>query len=156
MGSRQGQSAEVSTSKAAFSTVTDLYAFIGTFVAGLVVLVTGFDRADAIASIFVAILMIRSGWSLQRKALRVLLEGAPDAVAPDEVGWAMAHADHVREVHDLHVWELSPGHPILTAHVLVAPHEDCHAVRRQLEGMLRQRFRIDHTTLQVDQRTISL
>jgi cobalt-zinc-cadmium efflux system protein len=130
--------------------VTDLYAFIGTLIAGIVIIVTGFDRADAIASLFVAGLMIRSGFGLQRKAIRVLLEGAPDAAAPNEVGWAMAHAERVSQVHDLHVWELAPGHPILTAHVLVAPGEDCHAIRRELEQMLRERFRIEHTTLQVD------
>jgi cobalt-zinc-cadmium efflux system protein len=130
--------------------LTDLYAFIGTLAAGVVIMVTGFDRADAIASLFVAILMIRSGIGLQRKALHVLLEGAPEGTAPDEVGWAMARAAHVAEVHDLHLWELAPGHPVLTAHVLVAAHEDCHAIRRSLELMLKDRFQIDHTTLQVD------
>jgi len=130
--------------------LTDLYAFIGTLVAGIVILATGFNRADAIASIFVAALMIRSGALLQRKAIRVLLESAPESLVPGDVGWAMAHADQVSQVHDLHLWELAPGHPILTAHVLVAPKADCHAVRRGLERMLRQRFNIEHTTLQVD------
>jgi len=130
--------------------VTDLYAFIGTFVAGVVILATGFDRADPIASLFVAGLMIRSGWLLQRKSMRVLLESAPEDLVPTDIGWAMAHAEHVSEVHDLHLWELAPGHPILTAHVLVVPKIDCHAVRRSLEQMLAARFDIQHTTLQVD------
>ena len=130
--------------------VTDLYAFIGTLVAGIVILVTGFNRADAIASLVVAGLMFRSGYSLQRKAVRVLLECAPENTAPNEVGWAMAHTASVSQVHDLHLWELTPGVPILTAHVLVAPATDCHAIRRELERMLRQRFGIEHTTLQVD------
>ncbi len=130
--------------------LTDLYAFVGTLIAGIVIMVTGFDRADAIASILVAVLMLRSGFDLQRKAIRVLLEGAPEGIPPAEVGVAMAHGEHVKEVHDLHLWELAPGHPILTAHVLVAPGEDCHAVRRALERMLHERFKIAHTTLQVD------
>ena len=130
--------------------VTDLYAFIGTLIAGLVILATGFNRADAIASLVVAALMFRSGVDLQRKAIHVLLEAAPDELPPNEVGLAMAHGEHVKEVHDLHVWELAPGHPILTAHVLVAENADCHAVRRALERMLNERFKIDHTTLQVD------
>ena len=62
----------------------------------------------------------------------------------------MVHAAMVRQVHDLHVWELAPGRPILTAHVLVAPKADCHGVRRSLERLLQERFGIDHTTLQVD------
>lgn len=130
--------------------ITDLYAFVGTLVAGIVIIVTGFNRADPLASLFVAGLMMRSGFGLQRKAMRVLLEGAPEGMIPNEVGWAMARADDVAEVHDLHLWELAPGHPLLTAHVLVPPDADCHRVRRALEQMLRDRFRIEHTTLQVD------
>jgi cobalt-zinc-cadmium efflux system protein len=130
--------------------LTDLYAFIGTLVAGIVIFTTGFNRADAIASLFVAGLMIRSGLGLQRRCIRVLLESAPEGIVPTEVGWAIAHAERVSQVHDLHLWELAPGHPILTAHVLVTPDADCHAVRREIEQMLRQRFKIDHTTLQVD------
>jgi cobalt-zinc-cadmium efflux system protein len=130
--------------------VTDLYAFVGTFIAGVVILLTGFDRADAIASLIVAALMFRSGYVLQRKAIRVLLESAPESTAPQEVGMAMAHATLVNQVHDLHIWELAPGVPILTAHVLVAPGADCHAIRRNLEHMLHDRFHIEHTTLQVE------
>jgi cobalt-zinc-cadmium efflux system protein len=128
----------------------DLYASIGTLVAGVVILVTGFDRADAIASMLVSGVMFRSGYQLQLKAIRVLLEGAPESMQPREIGVAMAHGEHVKEVHDLHVWELAPGHPILTAHVLVSADADCHAVRRSLEEMLKHRFDIGHTTLQVD------
>jgi len=130
--------------------VTDLYAFIGTLVAGIVIMATGFDRADAIASLAVAVLMLRSGITLQRKAIRVLLESAPEGMPPADVGMAMAHSPQVKEVHDLHVWELAPGHPILTAHVLVARDADCHAIRREIERMLQERFKIAHTTLQVD------
>ena len=130
--------------------LTDLYAFIGTLIAGIVIIVTGFYRADAIASLVVAVLMFRSGFGLQRKAIRVLLEGAPEGMPPTEIGMAMAQGEHVKEVHDLHVWELAPGHPILTAHVLVARDVDCHEVRRALERMLKERFKIAHTTLQVD------
>ena len=130
--------------------LTDLYAFIGTLVAGIVIMTTGFDRADAIASLIVAALMLKSGIALQRKAIRVLLEGSPAGLTPNEIGMAMAHGEQVKEVHDLHVWELAPGLPILTAHVLVASDADCHATRRSLEQMLKQRFQIAHTTLQVD------
>jgi cobalt-zinc-cadmium efflux system protein len=130
--------------------LTDLYAFIGTFIAGVVIIMTGFDRADAIASIAVAALMIRSGYMLQRKSIRVLLESAPEATTVSEVGWAMARTPQVSQVHDLHLWELTPGTPILTAHVLVAKDADCHAIRRSLEQLLREKFRIAHTTLQVD------
>ena len=111
--------------------------------------VHGIRPRGCIASLFVAALMCgRVG--LQRKAIRVLLEGAPEGLPPSEVGTAMVQTEQVIEVHDLHLWELAPGHPILTAHVLVEAGADCHAVRRGLERVLRERFQIDHTTLQVD------
>jgi cobalt-zinc-cadmium efflux system protein len=68
----------------------------------------------------------------------------------DEIGSALANHPHVTDVHDLHVWTISSGFPSLSAHVLVHPGDDCHAIRRELEVMLDQRFHIDHTTLQVD------
>jgi cobalt-zinc-cadmium efflux system protein len=130
--------------------LTDLYAFIGTAAAAVVILLTGFDRADALASIVVAGLMLRAAHGLLRDALRVLLEAAPVGVRPDEIVEAMAAHPSVANVHDLHVWEITSGFPALSAHVLVRPGDDCHSVRRDLEQLLDQRFDIEHTTLQVD------
>ena len=130
--------------------LTDLYAFIATAVAGAVVLATGFDRADALASLVVAALMLRAAWRLIRDSGRVLLEGAPAGVDPGEIGRALIREPAVVEVHDLHVWEVTSGFPALSAHVLVGRDDDCHAARLRLEEVLRERFEISHTTLQVD------
>jgi cobalt-zinc-cadmium efflux system protein len=130
--------------------LTDLYAFAGTAVAAVVILLTGFERADAIASILVAGLMVRAAAGLLRDAVRVLLEAAPRGVRPEEIVAAMAARPSVANVHDLHVWEITSGFPALSAHVLVRPGDDCHAARRDLEQLLDQRFGIEHTTLQVD------
>jgi cobalt-zinc-cadmium efflux system protein len=130
--------------------LSDLYAFIGTAAAAVVILLTGFDRADAIASILVAALMARAAYGLLRDAGRVLLEAAPAGVRPQEVAVAMAGHPSVANVHDLHVWEITSGFPALSAHVLVRPGVDCHAVRRDLEQRVAQQFGIEHTTLQVD------
>jgi cobalt-zinc-cadmium efflux system protein len=130
--------------------LTDLFASLAAATAGAVVLATGFDRADAIASLLVAALMLRSGWLLLRDAGRVLLEGAPEGVDPQAVGRALAAYPGVVEVHDLHVWEVTSGFPALAAHVLVKPGDDCHGVRRSLQAMVVERFGIEHVTLQVD------
>ena len=130
--------------------LTDLYASLGAAAAGAIVLLTGFDRADAIASLIVAALMLRSGWLLLRDAGRVLLEGAPKDIDPQAVGHALAAHPSVVEVHDLHIWEVTSGFPALAAHVLVHPGDDCHAVRRELQAMVGERFDIEHVTLQVD------
>ncbi len=130
--------------------LTDLYASLAAATAGAIVLITGFNRADAIASLLVAALMLRSGLRLLRDAGRVLLEGAPEGVDPQAVGHALAAYPGVVEVHDLHIWEVTSGFPALAAHVLVAPGDDCHGVRRALQNMAGERFGIEHVTLQVD------
>jgi cobalt-zinc-cadmium efflux system protein len=130
--------------------LTDLYAFIGTAIAGAVIVVTGWGRADPIASILVAGLMLHSAYGLLVASGRVFLEAAPQGSDPEQIGRAMARMPGVTEVHDLHVWEVTSGFPALSAHVMVQGGADCHGIRRELEAMLHARFSIDHTTLQVD------
>jgi cobalt-zinc-cadmium efflux system protein len=130
--------------------VTDLYAFIGTAVAAIVILTTGFTRADPIASLLVAALMLRSAYVLLRESGRVFMEAAPASLDPEQIGQAMAGLAGVIEVHDLHVWEVTSGFPALSAHVIVGAHCDCHELRERLAAMLRERFAIEHTTLQTE------
>jgi cobalt-zinc-cadmium efflux system protein len=130
--------------------LTDLYAFIGTAVAAGVILATGFARADAIASLFVALLMAHAGYRLLMASGRIFLEAAPEGIDPDAVGVALASVTGIVEVHDLHVWEVTSGFPALSAHVLVAEGADCHAARAQLATLLRERYGIAHSTLQVE------
>jgi cobalt-zinc-cadmium efflux system protein len=130
--------------------VTDLYAFAATAAAGAVILATGFARADAIATLVVVALMLYAGYGLIRDSGRIFLEAAPAGLSPAAVGAAMAARPHVSEVHDLHIWEITSGLPAASAHVLVAPGEDCHAVRADLEAFLSGEYGITHATLQVD------
>jgi cobalt-zinc-cadmium efflux system protein len=130
--------------------LTDLYGFIATAVAGVVVLVTGFSRADAIASLVVVALMVRAGVGLVRDAGRIFLEAAPSGVDPGALGDRLAALPQVDEVHDLHVWQITSGQTALSAHVLVDSGTDCHGLRRTLEGLLARDYAITHTTLQVD------
>ena len=130
--------------------LTDLFAFIVTAAAGVVILATGFGRADGIAALAVAAVMIPAGLGLLRASGRVLLEIAPERLTVEEIGEELARFPRVTEVHDLHVWEIGSGFPALSAHVLVDPDADCHGIRRELERMLLERFAIGHTTLQVD------
>lgn len=130
--------------------LTDLYASLAAASAGLIIVLTGFDRADAIASLVVAFLLLRSGWRLSRDAAAVLLEGAPRGMDPAAIGRTLAAAPGVVQIHDLHVWEVTSGFVTLSAHVVVASGDDCHARRRELKHLLDDEFGIQHTTLQVD------
>jgi cobalt-zinc-cadmium efflux system protein len=130
--------------------LTDLYAFAATVVAAIIILATGFNRADPIATLVVVALMLRAGSGLIRASGRIFLEAAPADIDPSALGAAMVARPHVAEVHDLHVWAITTGMPAASAHVLVEPRQDCHAVRVDLEALLARDFGISHLTLQVD------
>jgi cobalt-zinc-cadmium efflux system protein len=129
---------------------TDLAGFVGTALAGGLILLTGWNRFDPIASLGVALLCFISAFSLTRESLRIVLEGSPGHIDPGAVGQMLASDSEVVEVHDLHVWTVTSGFPALSAHVLVQQEADCHAARARLAEALSEQFGIDHTTLQVD------
>jgi cobalt-zinc-cadmium efflux system protein len=129
---------------------TDLVAFVGTALAGLLIVLTGWDRFDPVASLVVAGLMLGASVTLLRESTLIFLEGAPASAPPIDVGHAIAAHEGVVETHDLHVWTVTSGFPALSAHVLVQPNADCHRIRVELEQMLHERFGVEHSTLQVE------
>jgi cobalt-zinc-cadmium efflux system protein len=148
-GLLHGPSRESLNVRGAFLHVaTDLAAFAGTAVAGAVILATGWSRADPLASLGVAALIFWSSVALLRESTRILLDVAPDE--PAEVAEAMLEVPQVSEVHDLHVWTVGSGFPSVSAHVLVEPGADCHAIRRELADLLAARYGLSHSTLQVE------
>jgi cobalt-zinc-cadmium efflux system protein len=134
--------------------VTDLYGFIGTVVAGIVIVTAGFSRADSIASLVVVGLMLKAALQLLRPALRILLEATPDDIDLEEVRRHLLELHEVTSVHDLHAWTLTSSLPILTAHVVVT--DDCirsgeiGRVLDHLQGCLAGHFDVAHSTLQLE------
>ena len=130
--------------------LTDLYGFAATAVAAIVIIATGFSRADAIASLFIAAIMLYAAYGLLKASGRVFMEAAPAGLDPNQIGRVLAAQPGVVEVHDLHVWEVTSGFPALSAHVVVRAGDDCHKLRRTLQVLVEQQFGVGHTTLQVD------
>jgi cobalt-zinc-cadmium efflux system protein len=130
--------------------LTDLYGFIATGVAAVLIITAGFERADPIASLVIVGLMLHASWRLLIASGRVFMEAAPAGLDPARIGRVLAAEPGVVEVHDLHVWEVTSGFPALSAHVVVRAGADCHELRRALQRVLADRFDISHTTLQVD------
>ena len=134
--------------------LTDLYGFIGTLIAGVVIVTSGFDRADAVASLIVVALMLKAATALLRPALRILLEATPEDIDLDEVRRHLMELPEVRSVHDLHAWTLTSSLPILTAHVVVT--DDCFTtgeagrVLDHLQECLSGHFDVEHSTLQFE------
>jgi cobalt-zinc-cadmium efflux system protein len=130
--------------------LADLLGSLGVIVAALVILTTGWEYADPAVSVLIGVLVLGSSWGILRDSTQILLEGSPPGTDVQEVGRAMAGMAGVTQVHDLHVWTITSGFPALAAHVLVGRDVDCHLKRLELETMLRERFGLAHTTLQVD------
>ncbi|GAB3581602.1 cation diffusion facilitator family transporter [Calidifontibacter terrae] len=132
--------------------VTDLYGFIGTVIAAIVILTTGWMRADAIATLVVVGLMLIAGWRLVTAAGRVLLEAAPEGTDLAAIRGRLLELDHVRDVHDLHVWSVTSGQPALSAHLVIDDgcFTDDHVPQLldQALEVLRHDFDVDHCTLQ--------
>jgi cobalt-zinc-cadmium efflux system protein len=134
--------------------LTDLYGFAGTLIAGVVIVVWGFDRADSIASLVVVLLMVQAAVALLRPALRILLEATPEDIDLEEVRRHLLELPEVTSVHDLHAWTLTSSLPILTAHVVVT--EECLStgeagrVLDHLQDCLSGHFDVAHSTLQFE------
>lgn len=130
-------------------TAADALGSLGVIAAGAIVLASGWDQADPIVSMLIGFLILLGSWRLVREPFNVLMESAPEGMDVQQVGEAMCSVPGVREVHDLHVWEVTSGFPALAAHVRTEPTEDVDAVRERIELMLHDRFHLEHTTLQV-------
>ena len=147
----QRHSAEsLNVSAALRHVLADLLGSLGVIVAAVIILTTGWEYADPAVSVLIGVLVLGSSLGILRDSTQILLEGSPPGTDVQEVGRAMAAMAGVTQVHDLHVWTITSGFPALAAHVLVGRDVDCHLKRLELEAMLRDRFGLEHTTLQVD------
>ena len=118
---------------------------------GALILGTGWLEADPIASLLVAVLILLASIRLVMEPLGVLMETAPAGLDVEELGRALVAVDGVQEVHELHVWTVTTGFTALSAHVVTAGVRDRDLARRELEYLLRERYGIAHTTLQMEE-----
>jgi cobalt-zinc-cadmium efflux system protein len=134
--------------------LTDLYGFIGTVAAGIVILVTGWTRADAIASLIVVGLMLKAAWELLGASGRILLEAAPKSMDLDDVRAHLLATEHVRDLHDLHAWTVTSSLPALSAHIVIDDAcftEGCvPRLLDQLQACLAGHFDVEHSTFQLE------
>lgn len=129
--------------------VADALGSFGVIIAGLGIVLTGWDELDPIVGLLISVLILISSWRLIREPVEVLLERAPEGIDVEAVGMAIARVPGVREVHDLHIWSITSGFPALAAHVTVDATCVVDDTRRSIEKMLGEEFDLEHTTLQV-------
>ena len=129
----------------------DLLGSVAAITAAVIILLTGWMPIDPILSVFVALLILRSAWMVVKESTHILLEGTPQHIDVDILQRAIVEAvPCVRDVHHVHVWSLTPEHPLLTLHVNVDPDADSTQVLHRIKKVLEDRFHIHHTTIQVE------
>jgi cobalt-zinc-cadmium efflux system protein len=129
----------------------DALGSLAVVVSGTVILITDWTPVDTLASLGIAALILASSAKLITGPLDVLMEAAPPGVDIEELGEAMCSVPGVRAVHELHVWTVTSGFDALAAHVVADPDADRDRARRELEHLLRDRYGIEHTTLQMEE-----
>jgi cobalt-zinc-cadmium efflux system protein len=138
----------INTRAALINVMGDLLGSIAAIASGAIIYFTGWVRVDPILSIFVALLILRSTYGILRESYHFLMEGVPHAIDYLAVGADLKAVDGVLDVHDLHVWDMSPGHPALIGHLEIASLERWPQVLDAVRAMLREKHGIDHVTLQ--------
>lgn len=130
--------------------VSDAVGSVGAIVAGLVMLATEWYLADPIISILIGVLILHSSWSLVKESLSILMQAVPKGIRLEEVQRTIEEVNGVMKVHDLHVWAVTSGIFTLSAHAVVHNGEDFHEVLNGIEDTLKDRFNIEHVTIQLE------
>jgi len=130
----------------------DALSSVGVIAAGLVILLTGWTLADPIVSVLIGLIILAGSGRVLRESLHILVEGVPEGATASQVGAVMGQAPGVSEVHDLHIWTVSPGYAALSAHVVLADQSLAQAqrVQTELKKVLAEQFGIEHTTIQFE------
>lgn len=131
--------------------IGDLFGSVAAIAAAVVILATGWTPIDPILSLAVCVLVLVSAGRLIREAVHILMEGTPGHVDTDEIRSILQEeVPGIDSIHHMHVWALTPEHPLLTLHADISDRRDSDATLRRIKGVLRSRFHINHSTIQIE------
>jgi len=130
--------------------VSDALGSVGAIAASLIMLFTGWYAADPVISILIGLLILHSSWNLVKESLIVLMQAVPKGIRLEDVQQALEGVEGVSKVHDLHVWAVTSDIFTLSAHAVVENGGDFHQVLNDIEDTLKERFNIEHTTIQLE------
>jgi len=140
--------ASMNTRAALVHVMGDLLGSVAAIIAGTVIALTGWMQIDPLLSLLVSVLILKSTVAILRESYHFLMEGVPHQIDYLKVGEDLAQVEGVLSVHDLHVWDMSPGHPALIGHLEIGDLDEWPQVLRAVKAMLLSRHGIDHVTLQ--------
>jgi len=130
--------------------VSDALGSVGAIAASLIMLFTGWYAADPVISVLIGLLILHSSWNLVKESLIVLMQAVPRGIRLEDVQQALEGVEGVSKVHDLHVWAVTSDIFTLSAHAVVENGGDFHQVLNDIEDTLKERFNIEHTTIQLE------
>lgn len=143
---------DINTRAAFFHVLGDALSSVGVIAAAIVLFLTGWTWIDPLMSVLIGIVILAGSGRVLRQAVHILNEGVPEGVHLPELSIAMRSVPAVADVHDLHVWTVGPGYPVLSAHVVLADQalSGADGIMCELKDLLSRRFGIDHTTIQFE------
>ncbi|HEX2421442.1 MAG TPA: cation diffusion facilitator family transporter [Acidimicrobiia bacterium] len=146
-----GQSLNITAARA--EVIADLTASVGVVVAAIVIALTGWTQVDSVVALAVGVLIVPRAWKIGRQATRILVQAAPPELNLEELRAALERIPGVVDLHDLHVWTLTSGMEVASAHLLIGAEVDVHATLDRARGLLEDVYGISHATLQVESRS---
>ncbi|WP_410567797.1 cation diffusion facilitator family transporter [Amycolatopsis sp. cmx-4-61] len=147
---RAGAKESLNVRGAYLEVLADLIGSVGVLVSGAVTLLTGWRYADPIIGVAIGLFVLPRTWTLARRALRILFQHAPQGVDVGAINAELSALPGVADVHDLHVWTLTSGMEVASAHLTLAPPAKQSDVLTDAQNLLSSRYAIDHATLQVE------
>ena len=145
----RGQKSDINVRGAFLHMVADTLVSVGVVISGIIITWTGWNVVDPIVSLIIAFISLLSTWSLLSSSLRLIVDGTPEGIEPDEIQQLLANEEHVNEVHHLHIWAISTTDNALTAHVVIDALEQMEEVKGRLKHLLKENG-IGHSTLEFE------
>ena len=145
----RGQKSDINVRGAFLHMVADTLVSVGVVISGIIITWTGWNVVDPIVSLIIAFIILLSTWSLLSSSLRLIVDGTPEGIEPDEIQQLLANEEHVNEVHHLHIWAISTTDNALTAHVVIDTLEQMEEVKGRLKHLLKENG-IGHSTLEFE------
>ena len=133
--------------------IGDMLGSVGAIIAALLIMFFGWGIADPIASVIVAVLILVSGFQVTKDSFHILMEGAPTQIDMNQVKAALGRIPLVKEVHDLHIWTITSGYPVLSCHITISDEGVHDEILSQSQRILHDEFHIEHSTIQVEKET---
>lgn len=130
--------------------IGDALGSVGAIIAGLLILLFDWTIADPMISVLVALLILRSAWSVLQNSIHILMEGTPVTVKVEEVKGMLLNIDGVRDVHDLHIWTITSGMDLLTCHLNIEEHSEEQLILKEAVALINENCKIEHTTIQIE------